>query len=161
MPNLALTAVIVVSMIVLVGCRPGIAYLSRDKARVGLEGENLAPCPTTLNCVSSQSTNEPQRVDALGINQDPQQTMNRLIEIIKQLPQAHIVKTESHYLHATFRSKYMGFIDDVELLHSAPQKHIDIKSGSRLGLVDFGANRRRVDFLRNRLEQITATQERN
>ena len=41
----------------------------------------------------------------------------------------------------------MGFVDDVEFLFPK-EKIIHVRSASRIGYSDFGANRRRVEHLR-------------
>jgi len=146
------TILLVILGFILAGCRPSVAYLSRDKARVGLHNGQLLDCPSTPNCVSSLATRESQKILPLGPNQDPKATLIKLIEIIKQLPRAQIITAENDYVHAVFKSKLMGYIDDVELVHIPPNNHVDVKSGSRLGRSDFGVNRDRVEKLREQLK---------
>jgi uncharacterized protein (DUF1499 family) len=47
----------------------------------------------------------------------------------------------------------MGFIDDVELLYDRKKQLIQVKSASRVGQSDFGANRKRVELLREGLNK--------
>ena len=60
------------------------------------------------------------------------------------------VVTESDgYLHATFQTRFFRFVDDVELRLEESEKVIHIRSASRVGGSDFGANRKRVEKLRS------------
>jgi len=56
---------------------------------------------------------------------------------------------EPGYLHATFRSRIFGFVDDLECRQDGAV--IQVRSASRLGWWDLGANRRRVERLREAL----------
>jgi len=47
----------------------------------------------------------------------------------------------------------MGFIDDVELLFVRTEQLIQVKSASRVGKSDLGANRKRVELLRDSLNK--------
>jgi uncharacterized protein (DUF1499 family) len=45
----------------------------------------------------------------------------------------------------------MRFVDDVEFLLDAPAGLVHVRSASRLGRRDFGANRTRIEAIRARL----------
>jgi len=53
-----------------------------------------------------------------------------------------------NYIHAEFRSSIFRFIDDVEFSFPTDKNIIHVKSASRKGYYDFGANRRRAERLR-------------
>jgi uncharacterized protein (DUF1499 family) len=59
-----------------------------------------------------------------------------------------VIRSQANYLYAEFRSKWMGFVDDVEFLSDAAAGVIHVRSASRLGRRDFGVNRQRVEALR-------------
>lgn len=77
------------------------------------------------------------------------QTMTRLRQILAGLPRVKIIKAESDYLYAEFSSALMGYVDDVEFYCDGEQ--LQVRSSSRLGYSDLGANRQRVEALRNAL----------
>ena len=64
-----------------------------------------------------------------------------------------MVQVEPGYLYAEFRSKLMGFVDDVEFLADPVKGVVHVRSASRLGRRDFGVNRERVEQLRSILEK--------
>jgi uncharacterized protein (DUF1499 family) len=65
---------------------------------------------------------------------------------VESLPRTTIVSSSSNYLYAEFRSKLLGFVDDVEFFHDGAA--IQVRSASRLGRRDFHVNRKRVERLR-------------
>jgi uncharacterized protein (DUF1499 family) len=56
-----------------------------------------------------------------------------------------------HYIAAIFSSSLLGFVDDLTCRIDAEAGKIHLRSESRVGFYDLGANRRRVNELRQRL----------
>jgi len=105
--------------------------------------QSLADCPGTPNC---------QR-DTLTIGGEPSQAIRTMATLIGENSHTQIVTQDEQYLHATWSSPIMGFIDDVEFLLVQPengeQPVLQVRSASRLGKSDLGANAARIDTLRN------------
>ena len=131
--------------IILVGCAR-----SRSPA-TGVSNGQLAPCPESPNCVSSQSTNKKQRVEPIPFKGTSAEALAKLRNVIQSMKRAKIVKEEDDYLHAEFRSALFGFVDDVEFLLEEESRVIHVRSASRTGYSDFGVNRRRVETIRSKL----------
>jgi uncharacterized protein (DUF1499 family) len=74
------------------------------------------------------------------------------------MPRVTIVSEKQNYLYAEFRSRLLGYVDDVEFFYDGSA--IQVRSASRLGRRDFGVNRNRVERLRALLsrEATAATQ---
>lgn len=144
--RLSLMTVVSLSM-VLGGCSGSVPE------HVGAEQERLAPCPSSPNCVSSQATDPDQQVAAFIADSDDQQAWQRWQTVIAQQPRATLITVTDTYLHAEFRSRWLGFVDDVELLRDPEQALIHVRSASRLGYSDLGVNRRRVERLRQAYAQ--------
>ncbi|MNC92870.1 hypothetical protein D3C83_93790 [compost metagenome] len=72
---------------------------------------------------------------------------------VETMARATVVRHERDYLYAEFRSKLLGFVDDVEFTYDEKAGVIHVRSASRLGRKDFGVNRARVEALRSRLEK--------
>jgi uncharacterized protein (DUF1499 family) len=62
-----------------------------------------------------------------------------------------IVVREPGYLHAEFSTRLLRFTDDVEFELRTGPGVIAVRSASRLGYYDFGANRSRIEKLRAEL----------
>ena len=67
---------------------------------------------------------------------------------VENLSRTRIVAETSDYLHAEAASAIFGFVDDLELHLRTAEGVIAVRSASRLGYSDLGANRRRIENLR-------------
>jgi len=79
--------------------------------------------------------------------------MSAARKAIEQSERATVLRHDANYLYAEFRSKLLGFVDDVEFTHDDKAGVIHVRSASRLGRRDFGVNRARVEALRGRIEK--------
>jgi uncharacterized protein (DUF1499 family) len=113
---------------------------------LGLTNGRLAPCKRTPNCVSSQADPADREhfiaplASTIGIP--------KLRMLVESMPGAIIIKEQGNYLYAEFRSRLLGFVDDLELHRDGQHNLIHVRSASRLGRRDFGVNRERVEALR-------------
>ena len=112
----------------------------------------LSPCPDSPNCVSSQSTDQGHFIKPLNYADSRADARQRLINILENNKRVRLVNVEADYIHAEFRSFIFRFVDDVELYFPSEESIIHVKSASRAGYYDFGANRRRVEALRSAFE---------
>jgi uncharacterized protein (DUF1499 family) len=62
---------------------------------------------------------------------------------------------ETDYLAATFTSSVFRFVDDLELRIDTSQQTIHLRSASRVGRSDGGANRKRVELIKNSFQLKT------
>ena len=116
-------------------------------------GNRLTPCPSSPNCVSSLSKGRKHTIEPLQYTGSRDETRHRLIGILEKQAAARVIINETDYIHAEFRSRIFKFVDDVEFLFSDENKTIHVKSASRRGYSDLGANRRRVERLRRAFER--------
>lgn len=118
---------------------------------LGITDGLFTPCPTSPNCVSSQSRDGKHRIEPLPLVGTPAETMKQLKAIISQLPRTEIIEATDSYLHAEFTSALMGFVDDVEFYIDPVENVVQVRSASRLGESDLGVNRKRVETIRQKL----------
>lgn len=78
----------------------------------------------------------------------PQASIDRLTEIIRALPRTTVRENGANYMHAEFRSRFMGFVDDVEFYVDPEAGRVHFRSASRLGYSDLGVNRDRMEQIR-------------
>jgi len=136
-----------------VGCRSMAAYqpLLDPVSHLDLR---LDPCPQSPNCVSSQAWNPKQKVPPFTFAGTATDALAALAELIEADPAATIVERHSGiYLRAEYRSRWLGFTDDLELLADEEGGVIHVRSASRRGWSDLGANRRRVEALHRTFAQ--------
>jgi uncharacterized protein (DUF1499 family) len=62
-----------------------------------------------------------------------------------------IVKREPGYLYAQFTTQIMKYVDDAEFWFDPAAGIIQVRSSSRLGSSDLGVNRKRIEFIRQKL----------
>ncbi len=76
-----------------------------------------------------------------------------LLAVVAEWPRTHIVLQTTDYLHVEFTSLIFRFVDDVEFRLDAEAGVIQVRSASRIGYSDLGANRKRVEALRAALRE--------
>lgn len=126
-------------------------FAGKRPTNLGVRDGKLAPCPTTPNCVSSQSSDSQHQIEPFAYLSSPAKAMAKLKGVIQSLPRTKIIAETDNYLYAEFTSAMMGFVDDVEFYVDEAAKVIHVRSASRLGQSDLGVNRKRVKSLRAEL----------
>lgn len=116
---------------------------------LGATGGKLAACSPKPNSVSSQATGK-HFIDPIAFTGEADIAWAKLKSAVKADPEARIIEESDGYLYAECVTPKMGFVDDVELLMSASQSVIHVRSASRLGYSDWGKNRSRVEGIRQR-----------
>ena len=117
------------------------------------EPGRLAPCPSSPNCVSSEAPDARHHVDPIAFTGAPAQAMRRLRAVIEAMPRTRIVSASDTALRAEFTSRLFRFVDDVDCVVDATAGVIQVRSASRVGYSDLGANRGRVEALRAAFER--------
>lgn len=115
--------------------------------------KQLSPCPQSPNCVSSQSTDPDHFIEPLVYQATIEEAKARILKVIASLPRTRIVEEEPTYLHAECTSLIFRFTDDLEFAFDDTQKVIHVRSASRVGHSDLGANRKRVEAIRQRFNR--------
>ena len=121
-------------------------FASKKPDNLGVNQGQLAPCPNSPNCVNSQSQDSKSKIDPL-----PLVAIANVKKVIESMDGATIIKESADYLYAEFKSKLMGFVDDVEFYFDSDNNVIHVRSASRLGKSDAGVNRNRIETIRAQL----------
>ena len=109
---------------------------------IGVQNGRLTACPESPNCVSSYESDEEHGIAPLNAS------LQEIQEILVGFDDANIVNADGNYLYAEFTSSIMGYVDDVEFYHDQATGVTQVRSASRLGYSDMGANRSRVERIR-------------
>jgi uncharacterized protein (DUF1499 family) len=131
---------------------------------VGVREGRLKAPSTQPNSVSSQArlwAGHPRQaaaqIDPLPLfDGNGTATMAALQKVVRSAPGARIVKAEPGYLYAEFTTPLLKFTDDVEFWLSEDEGVIHVRSASRLGQSDLGANRERIEAVRAHLRASQA-----
>lgn len=109
---------------------------------IGIINDRLTPCPESPNCVSSYATDETHRIEPLAAS------LADIERVLVGIDAANIVEAADGYLYAEFTSRIMGYVDDVEFQADPASGLTHVRSASRLGYGDLGANRKRIEAIR-------------
>lgn len=118
---------------------------------MGLKEGLLRSCGDRPNCVSSQAFQDsafyikPLQADSL------EELWVSLPKTLSDLGFQKVTETDN-YLHYTATTKIMRFVDDMEFHKNEAEGRIDMRSQSRVGYSDLGANRARLEQLREALK---------
>jgi len=120
---------------------------------LGVKDGHLAPCRRTPNCVSSQADRADAQhyIEPLRIGGGAAQAMAALRKAVDGMARTRVIRQEPNYLYAEFRSKLLGYVDDVEFVFDEKAGVIQVRSASRLGRRDYGVNRARIEAIRVRI----------
>ena len=122
--------------------------------KLGLKNKLLAPCPESPNCVLSQQSDEKHRVQPIRYDVSLEVAKERLSQVILSLEKARLITQNGDYWHVEFTSRWFGFVDDVEFYFVESEPLIHLRSASRLGYSDYEVNRKRVEKIRFRFENL-------
>ena len=130
---------------------------------LGVRDGRLKPPSLAPNSVSSQAALHVSRPHAVAaaiaplpaVDGDPRATLRRIRSLLEGptavLPGARIVEARDDYLRVEFRTFWLGFVDDAEFWADPATGVVQLRSASRLGEGDMGANRARIEKLRQQL----------
>ncbi|MBB4078799.1 uncharacterized protein (DUF1499 family) [Lewinella aquimaris] len=134
----------VVASLSLPGGRTNIAEGGTLDAHKAPVSRTLKPCPESPNCVSTQSTQAKKKRDPIPFTGTAEAAKEKLKGIINKLSRTTLIEENDKYLHYTFTTWPIPYIDDVEFLIDADRKVIHYRSASRVGHSDLGVNSRRM-----------------
>ena len=141
-------AVVVVVLLLPVLLLALLSLFSRKPGNLGVHDGELRPCPDSPNCVSSRAADDAHRVQPLAYAGPAPDAWRRLEEILRGLPRARITERTAEYMYVEFTSALFRFTDDVEFQLDEQAGVVHVRSASRAGHSDLGANRSRVEQVR-------------
>ncbi|UCD88209.1 MAG: DUF1499 domain-containing protein [Desulfobacterales bacterium] len=135
----------------MVFCVMMLLQCSGDTPRhLGVVNGKLAACPNSPNCVSSQTTDKKRYIEPLHYQETLAEARDRLVSVLDSMARTRIVTIKDDYVHAEFISRLFRFVDDVEFYFDGDGRTIHLRSASRTGYFDLGANRKRVEVIRKK-----------
>ena len=75
-----------------------------------------------------------------------EQPFKEIKEIIENTPRSVIVELDGDYLHAEVTSKWMKYVDDLEVSFVPESHKLLVRSESRVGEGDLGVNQKRLIY---------------
>lgn len=133
-------------LLALTGCGAG-------GANVRNADGSLAPCSGAPHCVSSVSSDEDRAVAPMHYSGSMDAAQRAMAKIIGNFGNGAVVENTPGYMRAEFTSAMFHYVDDVEFLFQ-DDRSIQVRSASRIGYYDFGANRKRVEEIRKAFDAV-------
>lgn len=115
---------------------------------LGIKDGYLLGCPDSPNCVVSQNGDSTHSILPIEYHTDLDIARSALIKVLGVVPRTQILEETPFYIRAESKSRFFGFVDDVEFYFPQDEKVIQIRSASRVGESDLGVNRRRLEQIR-------------
>lgn len=139
-----LLAIFLAANILFFGCK------SKRPTNIGVSDGRLTDCPASPNCVCSMITEEDTEhfIPPLTYKGTRSKAHEKLIQTIQQTKRTEIIESREDYIHAEFKTKMRLFTDDVEFFLPESDSVIHMRSASRVGYSDMGANRTRMEKFR-------------
>ncbi len=141
----AITALILLSVAALTV----LGKMSQSGNPVGILDGRLAPCPDKPNCVSSEGPTDTSHFTSPILLTEP--AVPRAMQIMRSVLidlKGEVQIEHDTYIAASFTSPLFGFVDDVEIRFEPTHNRIHIRSASRVGYGDLGANQQRVEMIK-------------
>jgi uncharacterized protein (DUF1499 family) len=120
--------------------------------KLGINDNELTPCPKTPNCVNSQTGSDKHYIEPIKYAGTQQQAHDRLLQIIESEKRTKILTDQENYIRVEFTSALFRFVDDVEFYFPEDKTNetiIHVRSASRVGSSDLGVNRKRIERIRS------------
>jgi uncharacterized protein (DUF1499 family) len=138
-------SIAILSFVFLMGC-------SGTIPKLGVGSGQFMPCPEKPNCVNSQATDKEHFIQTISFSGTPKDAQVQLLQLIKASKRTKIIDVQDTYIRVEFTSTLFRFVDDVEFyfpLTNTENTIIHFRSASRIGHSDFGANRERIEQIKN------------
>lgn len=142
---------IIFGLIITLSCS---LIFSSSVAATGINHSYLEPCPSSPNCVVSQSGDEEHTIEPITYQSDRATARETLLKVLSVVPRTEVTEQTDDYIHAESTSRIFKFVDDVEFYFPENEDVIHLRSASRVGESDLGVNRRRIEQIRLAMEDL-------
>lgn len=126
-----------------------LGYKSQTGSAPGLVNKKLSPCSSKPNCICTEYTDDRSHFsNAIKYTSENKQTVFDTIHNTIKETGGIIKNTQNNYIAATYTSNIFRYVDDFEIRIDYENKLIHIRSASRVGHSDLGANLKRVELFK-------------
>ncbi|MDP2163039.1 MAG: DUF1499 domain-containing protein [Hydrogenophaga sp.] len=123
---------------------------------LGVKDGRLKAPSATRNSVSSQAGLYPEHpqngyasIEPLPLKGgDVVASLSALSKALQSVPGVTVLDQQPDYLYAQAQTRWLKFVDDMEFWANPATGAVELRSASRLGREDFGANRQRIEAVR-------------
>ncbi len=132
----------------------------------GVREGRFAACPTNQDCVSSQEQDPKLHIEPLQYSSDRETAHNQLVAALNAVGSARIVSNHRSYIRveypaagrdqrsSTYYYQPASAVDEVEFYLPAENHSIEMRSVGKLGLLENGATRERLERIRTAFDAL-------
>jgi uncharacterized protein (DUF1499 family) len=129
--------------------------ISQEQTSPGLIAGKLSPCPDKPNCLCSEFEDNGGQYRhhtqplSIAVDTDSEEALLQAAEVIRNMG-GEVLQQDDLYLASTFTSKLFRYVDDLELRLDPENRLLHLRSASRVGHGDMGANAARIKEFKQR-----------
>ena len=128
-----------------------LGYKSQRGSAPGLLDSKLTPCSNKPNCICTEYPNH--KLHYTTAIKYKELNLDKLLQAIKSSG-GIIITEQPNYIAATYQSRLFKYVDDFELRIDEENQLIHLRSASRVGHSDMGANMKRIDNFKKILQLL-------
>ena len=131
-----------------------ISFTSSQPENLGVANGQLAKCPTSPNCVSTQAEDALHSMEPIPFVGSATEFLEKIkIVVDSEFCRAKLMSESESYLRFEFKSLVFRFIDDVEFFVDDEMSVVHFRSAARVGHSDLGTNRKRMNKISESLKK--------
>ena len=125
----------------------------------GTSGGPLRVCGKKPNCVCSKNQDSKHQIEPIKVEGKTWDELKSTISLtLKKMPNNRIVNESDNYIRAEFTSSLFKFVDDFEFHFVLSENVLQMRSASRVGYSDLGANRKRAELFQQLFAQTLSSE---
>ena len=126
-----------------------ISCVGKTPTTIGL----FSDCPNKPNCVSTKNSNSKSYIDPIRYAGSRVEAKKILFLTLETFKDSRVKNEKDKFIYVEFFSEVFGFVDDVEFYFNKPGV-IEFRSASRIGYSDLGVNRKRMEAIRRKFNDL-------
>ena len=127
-----------------------ISCVGKTPTTIGL----FSDCPNKPNCVSTKNSNSKNYIEPIRYAGSRVEAKKILFLTLETFKDFRVKNEKDKFIYVEFFSEVFGFVDDVEFYFNKPGV-IEFRSASRIGYSDLGVNRKRMEAIRRKFNDLS------
>ena len=127
-----------------------ISCVGKTPTTIGL----FSDCPNKPNCVSTKNSDSKSYIEPIRYAGSRVEAKKILFLTLETFKDSRVKNEKDKFIYVEFFSEVFGFVDDVEFYFNKPGV-IEFRSASRIGYSDLGVNRKRMEAIRRKFNDLS------
>ena len=109
---------------------------------------------SVVKCISTDTTDKCANMDPISFSGGMNEAIFKLVRTVDAIPRSRVTGIGPDFLLVQFTNKGKKTLDDVEFHLDPDLKLIHFKTSAKGGNLNFGANQRRIEEIRNVFQSL-------